>query len=74
MGTGSLAFNDHVTADGISKMNSVVYKSFLSAQVRANASKLVGWRIILQQDNDPKHTAKATNEFSEGKNWNILYG
>ena len=50
-----------------SKMNSEVYRHILSAQ--GNASKLIGQWLILQQDNDPKHTPKATKEFLKAKKW-----
>uniref|UniRef100_A0A0E9XB48 Uncharacterized protein n=1 Tax=Anguilla anguilla TaxID=7936 RepID=A0A0E9XB48_ANGAN len=49
--TSSLVFIDDVTADISSRMNSVVYRSLLSAQVQPNASKLIGRKCILQQDN-----------------------
>ncbi|KAF7662856.1 hypothetical protein LDENG_00224310 [Lucifuga dentata] len=48
-------------------MNSQVYRNILSAQVQANASKLIGQCFMLQQDNDPKHTTKATKEFFKAK-------
>ncbi|KAF7659361.1 hypothetical protein LDENG_00299140 [Lucifuga dentata] len=70
-GTGTLIFIDDITADGRSKMNSEVYRNILSAQVQANASKLIDRRFILQ-DNNPKHTAKATKEFFKAKKWTIL--
>ncbi|KAE8587024.1 hypothetical protein XENTR_v10021839 [Xenopus tropicalis] len=63
MGTGTLIFIDDVSADGSCTMKSEVYRNILSAQVPVNASKHIGWRFILQQNNDPKHTAKATREF-----------
>lgn len=31
-----------------------------------------GWNFIMQQANDPKHTANATNDFITGKQWKIL--
>lgn len=65
-GTGSLIFIDDVTDDGNSRMNSKVYRNILSANVRRNASKLIGRSFIMQQDNDPKHTANKTKVFIRG--------
>ena len=71
-GTGSLVFIDDVTADRSSKMNSEVYRAILSAHIQPNATKLIGHRFTVQVDNDPKHTAKATQDFLKAKKWNIL--
>ena len=71
-GTGSLVFIDDVTADRSSKMNSEVYRAILSAHIQPNATKLIGRRFTVQVDNDPKHTAKATQDFLKAKKWNIL--
>ncbi len=71
-GTGLLVFIDDVTEDRSSRMNSEVYRDILSAQIQPNAAKLIGWRFIVQMDNDPKHTAQATKEFLKVKKWNIL--
>lgn len=71
-GTGSLIFIDDVTHDGSSKMNSEVYRNILSANLKKDATKLIGRSFIMQQDNDPKHTAKTTKEFIRGKNWRLL--
>ncbi len=40
-----------------------VYRDILSAQIQPNSAKSIGWRFIVQIDDDPKHTAKATQEF-----------
>ena len=66
-GTGSLVFIDDVTAVRSSKMNSEVYRAILSSHIQPNATKLIGRRFTVQVDNDPKHTAKATHGFFEGK-------
>ena len=71
-GTGSLIFIEDVTHDGSSKMNSEVYRNILSANLRKDATKLIGRAFIMQQDNDPKHTAKTTKEFIRGKKWKVL--
>ena len=44
-----------ILPDGRSKLNSEVYTHIISAQVQVNASKLIGQKLILQQDNDAKH-------------------
>ena len=56
-GVGSLICNDDVTYDGSSRMNSEVYKNILSANLLGNLSKLIGRNFIMQQNNDPNHTA-----------------
>ena len=66
-GTGSLVFIDDVTADKSSRIHSEVFRAILSAQIQPNASKLIGRRFAVQMDNDPKHTAKATQYFFLGK-------
>ncbi len=71
-GTGLLVFSDDVTEERRSQKNSEVYRDILSAQIQPNAAKLIGQRFIVQMDNDPKHTAKATQEFLKVKKWNIL--
>ncbi len=62
-GRGSLIFINDVTHDGSSKMNSEVNRNILSANLQKDATKLIGRSFIMQQDNDPKHSAKATKEF-----------
>lgn len=71
-GTGSLVFIDDITTDKSSRMNSEVYRNILSAQIQPNAAELIGRRFTVQMDNDPKHTAKATQEFIRAKKWNIM--
>ncbi|KAG2458785.1 TCB1 transposase, partial [Polypterus senegalus] len=71
-GTGTLVFIDDVTQDRSSQMNSEVFRDILSAQIQLNAVKLIGWCFMIQMDNDPKHTAKATQEFIKAKKWKNL--
>ncbi len=66
-GTGLLLFSDDVTEDRSSWNNSEVNRDILSAQIQPNAAKLIGRRLIVQMDNGPKHTAKATQEFLKVK-------
>ena len=40
--------------------------------VQENVFELIGRCFILQQDNDLKHTAKATKQFFKAKNWKIF--
>ena len=71
-GTGSLVFIDDMTEDGSSRMNSEVYRNILSVHIQPNSTKLIGWHFTVQMDNDPKHTAKATQAFFKAMKWNIL--
>ncbi len=61
-GTGSLIFINDVTHDGSSKINSEVYRIFCLTIYR-RCNQLIGRSFIMQQDNDPKHSAKTTKEF-----------
>lgn len=45
----------------------------LSAQIQLNAVRLISWCFIIQTDHEPKRTAKAPQEFTNAKKWNILY-
>ncbi|KAG2467810.1 TCB1 transposase, partial [Polypterus senegalus] len=71
-GTGTLVFIDDVTQDRSSRMNSEVFRDILSAHIQLNSVKLIGRRFMIQMDNDPKHTAKATQDFIKAKKLNIL--
>ncbi len=66
-GTGLLVFSDDVTEDRSSRMNPEVYRGILSAQIQPNGAKLIGRCFIVQIDDDPKHTPKATQEFLKVK-------
>ncbi len=59
-GTGLLVFSDDVTEERSSQKNSEVYRDISSAQIQSNGAKLIGWRFIVQMENDPKHTTKVT--------------
>ncbi|KAG2464485.1 TCB1 transposase, partial [Polypterus senegalus] len=71
-GTGTLVFIDDMTQDRSSRVNSEVFRDILSAQIQLNAVKLIGRCFMIQMDNDPKNTAKATQEFIKAKKWKIL--
>ena len=53
-------------------MNSEVYRAILSAHIRTNATKRIGRRFNVQMDNDPKHTAKAAQDFLKPNKWDTL--
>ncbi len=61
--TGSLIFINDVTQEGSSKINSKVYRNILSDNLEKDTTKLIGRSFIMQQNNDRKHSAKATKEF-----------
>lgn len=71
-GAGSLVFIADVTKDRRSRMNPDMYRDIPSAQVQPNAAELFVQRFTVQMANDPKHTAKATQEFFKARKWNIL--
>ncbi len=66
-GIGSLIFINDVTHDGSSKINSEVYRNILSGNLQKDATKLIGRSFIMQQDNDPKHSAKNNKGVHQGK-------
>lgn len=53
-------------------MNSVVYRNILSDNLQRNASKLIGRKFIMQQGNDPKHTANTRKDSIRRKKWIVL--
>ena len=71
-GTGSLVFIDDMIEDGSSRMNSEVCRNVLSVHIQPNSTELIGRRFTVRTDNDPKHAAKATQEFFKARKWNIL--
>lgn len=44
----------------------------LAANLKKNASDLIGRNFIMQQDSDPNHTANTTQDFIRGKRGNIF--
>lgn len=58
--TGSLVVSDDVTAD--SKVNSEVCRATRSAQVQPDGTKLIGWLLTVQIDNDTKYIQILKNE------------
>ncbi len=61
-GSVLLVFSEDETEDRSSRMNSEVNREILSNQIQLNAAKLIGWRFIIQMNDDPKHTVKSTQE------------
>ena len=65
-GTGKL-----VIIEGM--MDGVKYREILEGNLFQSSRDLrLGCRFTFQQDNDPKHTAKATLEWFKGKHLNVL--
>ena len=65
-GTGKL-----VRIEGM--MDGAKYRDILEGDLFQSSRHLrLGWRFTFQQDNYPKHTAKATLEWFKGKHLNVL--
>ena len=54
-------------------MDGAKYREILEGNLFQSSRDLsLGWRFTFQQDNDPKHTAKATLEWFNRKHLNVL--
>ncbi|MBN3312835.1 HHAT palmitoyltransferase, partial [Atractosteus spatula] len=51
--------------------NSEIHKRIFSANIRKTGTRLIGLQFIMQQDNNPKHTAHLTQEFIRQKKCSI---
>ena len=71
-GTGSFIFIDYVTHDGSSRINSEVYSNILFANLKRDGTTLNERSLIMQEDNDPKHTAKTTKVFIRVRKRKVL--
>ncbi len=65
-GTALLVFSK-VREDRSSRKNSEVYGIYIDFRIQSNAAKLIGQYFTVQMDDDPKHTAKATQVFLKVK-------
>lgn len=70
-GTQPLVLIDNVIADRRS-MNSERYRGIFSAHVQPYPAKVVRQHSTVQMDNDPKHTAKATQVTSQSLDRNPI--
>lgn len=58
----SLMFIEDVTVDRSSRMNCKVFRAMLSAHIHTNAAELIKQNFTKQMGNNPKQTAKTTQE------------
>ena len=57
----------------VGKMDSAMYQDILEKNVTPSVRNLkLGRTWYLQQDNDPKHTSKATQAYLKKKHWNVM--
>lgn len=71
-GPGDLVFIDDENEDHSPIMDGNCYRKILTKYIQSNGSKLAGRGFIMQSDNDPKHTAKATQLLISKKKWKTL--
>ncbi len=72
-GTGPLNFTDDLMYDDSSRINLGGYKTILPNNIQENATRFIGKRFILHQDNDPKHHASSVKEFIRAKKLKVLH-